>query len=486
MGLSSALNAATSGLRASSRMVELTSSNVSNALTEGYARRRVETSSQVVGGTGGGTRISGVMRAEDVAATQARREVSTGSTATSTKAEAARRMAEILGVPGETGALAQRVASFDAALISARNDPASQSYLENTAMRGRELSNTLNTLSGEARVLRERADAAIAADVDLLNKSINRIHEINIEIRRRQGDGSEAASALEDVRQGLIDDIAEIVPVRVIKRQHGEIALFTQEGGTILDGTPRAFSFDRSPTISHDMTLAAGGLSGLKFDGRDMRVGPGGMYEGGRLGANFQVRDVDIPAFNAELDGFARSLVERFEDPAVDTTLAAGDAGLFTDNGAALDPANVVGLAGRLTLNGAVDPAQGGKSWRLRDGINATAEGDAGLATILGNLTDAFQARKAAPPGLEVAGNHSATEFAGEFTSRRASLAQHMQKEQAYQVGQLAVLRESESSRTGVDTDTEMANLLQFEQAYSANARVINVVDKLFQRLLEI
>ncbi len=75
------------------------------------------------------------------------------------------------------------------------------------------------------------------------------------------------------------------------------------------------------------------------------------------------------------LDGMARDLYERFADPALDPTIAAGDPGLFTDRGAAFDPADEVGLAGRIAVNAAVDPAQGGQSWRLRDGIYAAAPG---------------------------------------------------------------------------------------------------------------
>lgn len=38
----------------------------------------------------------------------------------------------------------------------------------------------------------------------------------------------------------------------------------------------------------------------------------------------------------------------------------------------------------------------------------------------------------------------------------------------------------------GVDTDEEMATLLLVEQAYAANARVIEVADQMTSRILEI
>ncbi|MEZ5917889.1 MAG: flagellar basal body rod C-terminal domain-containing protein [Parvularculaceae bacterium] len=47
-------------------------------------------------------------------------------------------------------------------------------------------------------------------------------------------------------------------------------------------------------------------------------------------------------------------------------------------------------------------------------------------------------------------------------------------------------LQEAELSRTGVDTDRELQNLLLIEQAYAANARVIEVASQMIQRLLEL
>ena len=59
MSISSAFSNATSGLTATSRLAEVVSSNIANAMTEGYARREVSLSAR----TGGGVSIDGVSRA---------------------------------------------------------------------------------------------------------------------------------------------------------------------------------------------------------------------------------------------------------------------------------------------------------------------------------------------------------------------------------------------------------------------------------------
>ena len=38
----------------------------------------------------------------------------------------------------------------------------------------------------------------------------------------------------------------------------------------------------------------------------------------------------------------------------------------------------------------------------------------------------------------------------------------------------------------GIDTDYEMQTLLQIEQSYAANARVIQAIDDMMQRILEL
>lgn len=54
MSISSAFNSATSGLKATSKLASTISSNVSNALTAGYAKRTTALSSVVAGGSGAG------------------------------------------------------------------------------------------------------------------------------------------------------------------------------------------------------------------------------------------------------------------------------------------------------------------------------------------------------------------------------------------------------------------------------------------------
>ncbi|MEM9813972.1 MAG: flagellar basal body rod C-terminal domain-containing protein, partial [Pseudomonadota bacterium] len=211
-----------------------------------------------------------------------------------------------------------------------------------------------------------------------------------------------------------------------------------------------------------------------------------GQYEGGALAAAFEVRDVTTPDVNSDLDLLAEDLILRFEDTAVDPTLAPGDAGLFTDAGGPYNALDVTGLAGRIALNAAVDPEQGGDTWRLRDGINALAQGDVGDSAILDALNTAYTDPVAPPAATGIAVAVSATGFASQISSQQAARQLQADADATFSASFNATLRQSETSITGVNTDAELQFLIFVEQLYAANAQVIRVIDELFAELLRI
>ena len=372
------------------------------------------------------------------------------------------------------------------ALVASASEPGGQSYLDNGVARAMELARDMNRISDENMVLRQNADWNIGEAVTRINNNLNEIDRLNTEMSFRAAASSETNS-LEDTRQKLIDEISEFLPVRVIKRQHGQIALFTMEGTTLLDGLVNELEFSPTAMITHDMNVGTGALSTITIDGQAIDIGNNtGPLDGGKLGALFAVRDVDVPEFNGQLDALARDLIERFQDPAVDTTLAVGDAGIFTDAGAAFDSANELGIARRISVNALLDPKGSDESWRLRAGLNAPDPGEVGDNTILRNLEASMQGARLPLTGLGIHGSMSAASFAAEITSQRAYDSSVKEERSAYAGGQLSLLKEAETGRTGVDTDEELQMLLEIEKAYAANARVISTIDSLFNRLMEI
>ena len=481
MSISTALGSAVSGLSATAVQTEVVASNIANALTEGYGARSTTLSSRV----GGGVSVDGISRQVDQALLRDRRLADAGTAEAEVLARFFSDLANLAGTPESAQSLPNLYATFDAALLEAASSPESTARLDAAVDAAAALARQINTVSDGTQQLRQDADAAIAATVENLNASLSQVADLNALILRNSGAGRDVA-ALVDQRQILIDGISEAVPVRVYERDNGTVALYSATGATLLDVTPATFGFEGKGVITADMTLASGALSGLTINGQPASTsGTSSAIAGGALAGYFTIRDESAVTAQANLDAMARDLVERFEDPTLDTTLLPGDAGLFTDAGTALDPLDEVGLAGRLAINDLVNPREGGESWRLRDGLGAVAQGPVGDATLLYGLVDA-----STTPRIAASGNFggialSGAGTAGAFLSSIANEQNAADAAASYQRAQRDSLLALELGQ-GVNTDQELQKLLLIEQNYAANARVIQTVDQLLQELLRI
>ena len=482
MSMSSALSNALSGLTASSRTAETVSSNIANALTDGYGRREINLSSCVLGGEGSGVHIDGISRMVDQVVIGDRRLADASLGASSTHAGFLQRIENVIGEPGVAGSLSDRLAGLDAAFVEAASRPDSEPRLQNVLRNVRGLTDHINIISREIQSQRTQADQSISNQVDLLNNSLQKIEQLNYTILA-QNSGGRDTSALMDQRQQLVDQISSIVPMRAVPRERGQIALITTGGAILLDGRAAEVGFTSVGLITEDMTLDAGSLSGLTLNGNALSTSRNGIMSGGSLTALFEVRDELAITAQDNLDSFARDLVERFQSPTVDPTLGLLDAGIFTDAGALFDPANEAGLSTRLSINGLVDPLAGGDIWRLRDGLGAVAQGDVGNATLLQNLSSALTTTQVPVSGNITNATRSSSGLASDFLSAISTGRQSAEVEIVFSMTKVDTLKTQEL-QGGVDTDHEMQELLLVEQAFAANARVMQTVDDLIQTLL--
>jgi flagellar hook-associated protein 1 FlgK len=483
MSVTSALAGALSGLSATSRQAEILSSNVANATTPGYARRQVGLGAAVLAGHGQGVQVLGVTRDVDRHLLGERRVAEAGSGDRDVRAEFLKRVEQTLGTADNPASLAARLTAFDQALVEAAGRPESQARLNGIATTAKSLMAGLAAATTDIQNARASADRRIGEEVGKLNSTLQQLHELNVNLRSFTGAGRDV-SALLDERQRLVDQISAIVPVREVPRDLNQIALFTTGGAPLLEGSAAVIGFTPVHTITPDMTQALGGLSGITINGRPCDTsGSASPILGGTLGALFAVRDELAVGAQGKLDAAARDLVERFQG--LDPTLAPGAAGLFTDAGGAFDPLNEVGLAGRLRLNPAADPAQGGALFRLRDGLGAATEGTPGNGTLLTALHAALTgARPLSSTGF-AAGNRSFAVLTSDILSDTSAQRLSAQSEQSFSAARLTALTDLEA-QNGIDTDQEMQELLVIEKNYAANAKVIQAVADMIDTLIRL
>ncbi|MGB5558822.1 MAG: flagellar hook-associated protein FlgK [Paracoccaceae bacterium] len=482
MSISSSLSNALSGLTAAARAAEVVSSNVSNALTEGYGRRELELSSRSLAGNGAGVKVEGVRRVVDQQVLGDRRLADASLGDISTRAGFLAQLEGALGQPDDPGSLTGRLATMEASLIEAASRPDSETRLRAVLDAATDVAGKITSASDAVQGIRMQSDREIAVQVSGLNDGLRRVADLNREIRAQIGAGYDAAGLM-DLRQQEVDKLSAIIPMREVQRDNGQIALFTPGGAILVEGKAAEIAFAPAGVIVPQMTLASGGLSGLTINGQPIDVGPKGPLAGGSLSGLFAVRDDLAVSAQTRLDAVARDLIERFRDPAVDPTLGVTDAGLFTDQGLAFLPADELGLSARLSVNALADPSRGGDLWKLRDGLGAATPGDPGNASGLIALADALTAARSPVSGGFLGAPRSAVGLAGDFLSLVHTELQSSEAEQSFSLTRADSLKALEL-QGGVDTDHEMQQLLLIEQAYAANARVISTVDEMIQTLL--
>lgn len=485
MTISGALSNAMSGLRAAGRASETISSNISNVMTEGYGRRILALSPNMVGSSGG-VSVDGIIRISDPVLIADRRLADADYNNARPRTDFFAGLESLMGDPESSGSLSARLAQLDTSLIAAESRPDLVLRLDASVTSARDLAKSIKSVSAGLQDMRSNADRAIDTQVNRLNEALQQVQELNSQITASFRNRGAERAALLDHRQQIIDEIGGMVPIREVPRDHGTVALYTTGGAILLDGPAARLEFTPTPVITPYMTIDLGLLSGLTINGLPVRTGSdNGVLRGGSIGAQFEIRDELSVTAQLQMDALARDLVERFQDPGTDPTLAIGDAGLFTDGGLSFDPVNEIGLSGRIRINAAVDAQQGGEAWRMRTGLNAAGPGEPGDATMLSSLRDALSDARIPLSGTFGPGAASALDLVTQLVSRVGSDHFTSEKSLSFSATSLNTLSQMELE-AGVDTDAELQHLMVVEQAYAANARVIAAVDEMMQSILRL
>lgn len=481
MSLSGALSNAITGLTAASRSAQIVSSNLANAMTEGYGRREIALEAQHA--RGGGVRVLSTVRHANPALVNELRTARADEAAQNVLSGFYAKLESLVGTADSGDSISARLADLEARFVSAASRPDEAGRLDEAVRSAKDLARSLNRASQGIQEARVAADRQIANGVGELNETLSKIQELNVQI----AGGSVAkrdVSALLDQRQVLIDTVSEWVPVKEMERPNEGVALYTVGGALLVDVQAAELSFTPAHTIVPHMTLSGGHLSGIEVNGMAVPVdGEGGPLRGGRLAALFELRDGDAISAQTELDAVARDLAERFQAPGLDASVGASDPGLFTDAGAQVAAVNETGLAGRISVNSIVDAAQGGESRRLRDGLGAAVAGPVGNAAQLQRFADALSSARAVGSGSYSSQSLSANDLSAQVLSRFASERLSSEQEMTF-----AATRAAEAETMllgdGVDSDQEMQKLMMIEQAYAANAQMMKTVDEMMNTLL--
>lgn len=483
MSLSSAINVARTGLQTSSLRAATVATNVANATTAGYVRRSIVLSENLAGGIPAGVRSDGIARSQNEALTAERRSLSSDLAQADLLTSTWKTISVQAGDTENGDGLFMAFAEFESALSNLALSPESSADASVVVNSATSIVQEFHDLSQMTNALRTESDREIAKGVDIVNSALKTIEQLNGSISRANRTSNEAAGLI-DERNRVLDTLSQYLPVQAVQRDYGTIDIVTPEGVFLLSGsTARQIEFNPVPAFGPEQTLANGMLSGLTVDGIDLTPGSSsyGAVSSGLFGALFTLRDQDLPGFSAQLDTLAEDLITRLADDTIDPTKIPGEQGLFIDPAGTGAP----GLAARISVNSVVDPAQGGATWRLRDGLGATMPGLAGDSTILNKLLGAVTS--VSPINSNgIQGSFTSTEMVAQFAALTGQKRVQHETVLSSTSSQHTLLQEAEHSENGVDIDAQMQEMLLVEQAYAANARVIEIASQMINRLMEI
>jgi flagellar hook-associated protein 1 FlgK len=491
MSLSVAFNTARSSLMNTTGQIAVSGMNVAGASDPSYSRKLSLTTTT----SDGSARLLSVTRATDLAVYDRMLGATSSAAHQDALLSGIERLQLTIG-DAETGwSPAALLGELDSALQQYASSPDNDAYAQNVVTQAGALAKGLNDATTEVQAVRAQADADMAASVAKINELLETFQTLNTAVVKGSALGGDVTDEM-DARDSIVAQLSEELGVDVVRRAGNDMALYTEGGVTLFDKTARTVSFE--PTLAYG--AATTGKS-VRVDGVPV-VGPEVTTQGlrsGRLLGFAELRDDVAVTYQAQLDEIARGLIATFAE--VDQSGVDVDrVGLFAWSSAAppadlaagetVVPGTTAGLAGQIKVNRAVDPAQGGELTRIRDGgVNGTdyvynADGMASYAQRLADMTSALAApRTDFSPTTELSSTQSLAGFASSSIGWLEGLRAKVSAEVDYQSTLLATASTALSNATGVNVDDEYARQLQLEQAYHASAKLIGIVDELFQTL---
>lgn len=469
MTLSTAINAATSGLRTTQTLSRVAADNVSNAMTPGYVRRRAMVVS--TGNDLSGSAVSEIRREVNASLQRMSRLESSKMARYQAVHEGLRSYTAYLGQPGDGTSPADKSSAFQNSLTTLVNMPSSNGAQSGAVLAAEELAQSIR---GAARTLGTTAtevDMEIRYEVADLNQALYHLRDLNIQRRDFEAASFESSQYDEQI-DNVLEQISGIADIRSTVSSNGTVSIYTIGGAALLEGdVVQDVTFNPG-----DGTLMAGTQDISPF-----KDGVRGLQHGSLAGLSELKREV-IPRFKQQLDEYARGLMQTFES--TDASLSAGQPGLFTDNGAAFDPLNIDGLASRIAVNESIALNGDAEVWRIRDGLGATGPGDAADSSQISAFIAALNTPVGASSSTGIPADIILKDFGAEMVTAQAT--ERIRAENNFNAASSAaeVVMSARRNAEGVNIDDEMQQLLLIEQSYAANSRVLTTVSEMIDTLI--
>jgi len=449
-GLTTALSIATQSLMVQQEALQVATNNIANANTPGYSRQVLDMEENPPVQQGSlwfGTGVN-AGQVESIRDQMLQLSIYDG---TQQQGNAQAQSTALQQVEAQFSDPTQGIGSDLTAFFNSINqlstDPTSIPLRQGILTAANNLANDFHSTVAQLDTIQSNLNLNVTQSVSQINQLTTQIAALNGQIAPLQQLGQDAGT-LEDQRDELIQQLSQLTNVQVIQSDQGE-TLATGNGTALVVGT-QSFAL----TTAAD----AGGMQHVFAQGTDITS----TLTGGQLGGVLAVRDQSIPSMLSDLDGLASGLATNFNTAHLKGYDLNGNQGqdFFA-------PVSGTGAAANFQVS-ITDPNL----------IAASSDGSSGSDGNLANLLAV--ANQKLPSGATPIDDYSNLVFnVGNWSSQAQSQASATQTS-------LQQLNNQRASVSGVSIDEETTNLIRYQNAYQAAARVISTIDTLTTDLFNI
>lgn len=481
------LNIGKSGLFTAKKSMSTTSHNIANANTEGYSRQEVRTETGItipeadyVVGTG--AEIQSIRRSHDELV---EKKLNTSLTHHRFNEERSLQLGNVeeifneINSEGMNKVLNRFFNSFRELSTQPENETIRSVVKENAKI----VINDFHRIQQSLDDVRAGINKKISLTVDEVNALTKNIAKLNKEITIQEVTGA-IANDLRDSRDRSIRTLAEYFPITSYSDDAGQFVVSIQGVGSIVAGG-----------IAQELTVGAMVKQGDSSEGKEnvhifFASRPGvpmtDNIKGGTLGAQVKTRNEDIVNLENQIDQLAHGLVLAtnaiHRQGFANYTVPVDAKGNPIPNAAGKQVTGINFFKEPLDLKRAAEYIQ--LSEEIEDDVNniATAfepnkPGDNRVALAISKL----QHEKVLGGGT--------TTFEEQYLKSVGDVGLQAGKskiDEEQSMGILAQARSFKERLSGVSLDEEAANMIKYQNAYEASAKVIRAADEMFKAVLNL
>jgi flagellar hook-associated protein 1 FlgK len=462
MSIASILNIARSAMFAQQASIQISSNNIANVNTKGYCRQAADLREGTLvpselGLIGTGVTVAGFVTYFDRFLENTIANRNTSLEQQSTSATYFSRIETILNENNSN--LAANITDFFNGWSELSADPTSFARRSSLAMKGENLARTFNNLYNELNALQQELDNSIESEIGEINRLTAGIADLNQKIIELGSTNGEDAVYVNQ-RTQLLKELSGKINITSFEDQVGGLTVITGAGKTLVERNT-AWKL----TTQHDPVTGFKGVAWEDGSGNLTDITDG--ISGGKIRAFLDMRDKYLEnGFIKDLDELAKTIITE-----VNSRHTAGY-NQYNNMGVAFFKEITSDFARDMDLSQAIQDDVGNIAAASIPGETTGNDIALQIASLINqSLTINGQTTRMTTYVSTMMGN------VGELTRNAQDLSEQHQSA-------MTMMEKQRESVSGVSIDEEMTNLMKFQYAYQAAARLITVADEMFQDLL--